>query len=156
MKLLLEDQGCFPVLCFPLLDLCYTLSSITEGESNNLVFLIHFLIFGFLKKNMRCRGAQSLGQNMKGFSKSHNTIKLTFLYGAWISHPSSRPRGGGGTPLYTPYRCVPPHWVGFLRPLGLKTSLHFVKPPTHTFLGVRHAFLPNERSREKNDCVTNP
>lgn len=81
MKLLLEDQGCFPVLCFPLLDLCYTLSSITEGESNNLVFLIHFLIFGFLKKNMRCRGAQSLGQNMKGFSKSHNTIKIeTFRF----------------------------------------------------------------------------
>lgn len=93
MKLLLEGQGCFPVLCFPLFDLCCTLSSITEGESNNLVFLIHFLIFGFLQKNMRCRGAQSLGQNMKGISKSQNTIKLTFLYGAWISDPSSRPGG---------------------------------------------------------------
>ena len=96
IKLLLEGQGCFPVLCFPLFDLCCTLSSITEGESNNLVFLVHFLIFGFLQKNMHCRGAKSLGQNMKGISKSHNTIKLIFLYGAWISDSSSRPGGRGG------------------------------------------------------------
>ena len=33
--------------------------------------------------------------------------------------------GGGGTPLYKPYRYLPPHWVGFLRRLGLKTSVQF-------------------------------
>ena len=32
----------------------------------------------------------------------------------------------GGSPLYKPYRYVPPHRVGFLRRFGLKTSLiHF-------------------------------
>ena len=36
-------------------------------------------------------------------------------------------RGGGGTPLYKPYRYVPPppHRVGFLRLFGLKTGIHF-------------------------------
>ena len=33
--------------------------------------------------------------------------------------------GGGGTPLYKPYRYVPPHRVGFLRRFGLKTGVHF-------------------------------
>ena len=32
---------------------------------------------------------------------------------------------GGGTPLYKPYRYVPPHRVGFLRRFGLKTGIHF-------------------------------
>ena len=33
---------------------------------------------------------------------------------------------GGGTPLYKPYRYVPPpHRVGFLRLFGLKTGIHF-------------------------------
>ena len=31
----------------------------------------------------------------------------------------------GGTPIYKPYRYVPPHWVGFLRRFGLKTGIHF-------------------------------
>ena len=31
--------------------------------------------------------------------------------------------GGGGTPLYKPYRYVPPHRVGFLRRFGLKTGI---------------------------------
>ena len=37
------------------------------------------------------------------------------------------PTGGGGvTPLYKPYRYVPPHRVGFLHRFGLKTGLiHF-------------------------------
>ena len=30
-----------------------------------------------------------------------------------------------GTPLYKPYRHVPPHRVGFLRRFGLKTGIHF-------------------------------
>ena len=33
--------------------------------------------------------------------------------------------GGGGTPLYKLYRCVPPRLVGFLRRFGLKTGTHF-------------------------------
>ena len=30
---------------------------------------------------------------------------------------------GGGTPLYKPYRYVPPHRVGFLCGFGLKTGI---------------------------------
>ena len=30
---------------------------------------------------------------------------------------------GGSTPLYKPYRHVPPHRVGFLRRFALKTSM---------------------------------
>ena len=32
---------------------------------------------------------------------------------------------GGGTPLYKPYRYVPPQRVGFLRRFGLKTGIDF-------------------------------
>ena len=32
---------------------------------------------------------------------------------------------GEGTPLYKPYRYVPPHRVGFLRRFGLKTGIDF-------------------------------
>ena len=32
---------------------------------------------------------------------------------------------GGGTPLYKPYRYVPPHRVGFLRRFGLRTGIDF-------------------------------
>ena len=32
---------------------------------------------------------------------------------------------GGDTPLYKPYRYVPPHRVGVLRRFGLKTGTHF-------------------------------
>ena len=32
---------------------------------------------------------------------------------------------GRGTPLYKPYRYVPPHRVGVLRRFALKTGLHF-------------------------------
>ena len=35
------------------------------------------------------------------------------------------PGGGGGAPLYKPYRYVPPNRVGFLRRFGLKTDIHF-------------------------------
>ena len=35
------------------------------------------------------------------------------------------PGGVGGTPLYKPYRYVPPRRVGVLRRFGLKTGLHF-------------------------------
>ena len=33
--------------------------------------------------------------------------------------------GGGSTPLYKPYRYVPPHRLGFLRRFGLKTGMVF-------------------------------
>ena len=33
--------------------------------------------------------------------------------------------GGGGTPLYKPYRYVLRHRVGFLRLFDLKTGIHF-------------------------------
>ena len=33
--------------------------------------------------------------------------------------------GPGGTPFCKLYRYVSPHWVGFLRRLGLKTGIHF-------------------------------
>ena len=32
---------------------------------------------------------------------------------------------GGTTPLYKPYRYVPPHREGVLRRFGLKTDIHF-------------------------------
>ena len=34
------------------------------------------------------------------------------------------PGGGGGTPLYNPYRYLPPHRAGFLRRFGVKTGIH--------------------------------
>ena len=34
--------------------------------------------------------------------------------------------GGGGTPLYKPYRYVQPQRIRFLGLCGLKTGLHFV------------------------------
>ena len=51
---------------------------------------------------------------------------------AWLLFPWNHilrpPRGGGGaTLLYKPYRYVPPHRVGFLRRLGLKTGIHFAQ-----------------------------
>ena len=33
--------------------------------------------------------------------------------------------GGRGTPLYFPYRYMPPQRVGFLRRFGLKTGIDF-------------------------------
>ena len=33
--------------------------------------------------------------------------------------------GGGSTPLYKPYRYVPPHRLGFLGRFGLKTGMVF-------------------------------
>ena len=36
-----------------------------------------------------------------------------------------RPPGGGGIPLYKPYRYVPPQMVWFLRRFGVKTGIDF-------------------------------
>ena len=35
------------------------------------------------------------------------------------------PPGGGGIPLYKPYRYVPPQMVWFLRRFGVKTGIDF-------------------------------
>ena len=48
-------------------------------------------------------------------------------------------RGGGGTPLYKPYRYVPPHRVEFLRCFGLKTGVHFAH------FGLERVWFPKER-----------
>ena len=42
------------------------------------------------------------------------------------SSSANYPAGGGGTPLYKPYRNVPPQRVRFLGLFGLKTGIDFV------------------------------
>ena len=42
-----------------------------------------------------------------------------------ISRTLAYSPGGEGTPLYKPYRYVPPHQVAFLRRFGLKNGIHF-------------------------------
>ena len=53
--------------------------------------------------------------------------------------------GGGGTPLYKPYRYVPPHRVGFLCGFGLKTGIRVYAFPI--LVWNRVWFL-----RELRDC----
>ena len=48
--------------------------------------------------------------------------------------------GGGGTPLYKPYRNVPPHRVAFLRRFGLKTGNHTLCP---LWSGIGYGFKGN-------------
>ena len=54
--------------------------------------------------------------------------------------------GGGGTPLYRPYRYVPPQREGFLRRFGLITGLDFAHFSLETGMvfegttGVRYGF----------------
>ena len=40
-------------------------------------------------------------------------------------HNRPEPGRGGGTPLYKPYRYVPPLRVGYWGLFGLKTCIHF-------------------------------
>ena len=42
-----------------------------------------------------------------------------------LAYAAGGPGGGGGTPLYKPYRYVPPQRVGFRLRFGLKTSVDF-------------------------------
>ena len=53
--------------------------------------------------------------NCKINSSRGNCVKLFWPSG----------EGGGGTPLYKPYRYVPPYRVGFLHHFGLKTGIDF-------------------------------
>ena len=62
-------------------------------------------------------------------------------------------KAGGGTPLYKPYRYVLPQRVGFLRRLGLKTSIdlaHFGLESGMVFEGATVVYehicrlIPNE------------
>ena len=50
----------------------------------------------------------------------HIRVSLMTCWRAGLSHSSRKCPGGGGTPLYKPYRYVPPHRIGFLRRFGLK------------------------------------
>ena len=56
---------------------------------------------------------------------------------------------GGGTPLYKPYRYVPPHRVGFLRRFGLKTSTDF----THFGLESGMVFEGTTGVYERINCL---
>ena len=69
-------------------------------------------------------------------------------------------RGGGrlGTPLYKPYRYVPPRRVGFLRLFGLKTGIDFAP----FWYGIGYGFRGNYRSvpneykvRKRNMLIRN-
>ena len=70
------------------------------------------------------------------------------------------PGGGGGTPVYKPYRYVPPRQVAFLGRFGLKTSIHFahfglesgmVFEGTHQeCMNVFIFSIPNEWERKRN------
>ena len=62
-----------------------------------------------------------------------------WLFGVWYI-PRGRGGGGRGTPLYKPYRYVPPHRVGSLRRFGLKTVIHAL---CLFWSGIRHGFRGN-------------
>ena len=72
----------------------------------------------------------------------------------------------GGTPLYKPYRYVPPQRVGFLRRFDLKTGIDFphfgpesvrvwfsreLRECTKVFI----VSIPNEQQRERNMPIRN-
>ena len=68
---------------------------------------------------------------------------------------------GGGTPLYKPYRYVPPYRVGFLGRFGLKTSTHFahfgqesgmVFKELWECMNVFVVSIPNELKKEREIC----
>ena len=70
----------------------------------------------------------------------------------------------GSTPLYKPYRYVPPHRVGFLHRFGLKTGIHFthfglesgvVFEGTTKYINVFIILIPNEKERMRNMRIQN-
>ena len=69
---------------------------------------------------------------------------------------------GGSTPLYKPYRYLPPHQVGFLCRFGLKTGIHFahfVLESGMVFRGTTECInamivsIPNELKRKFNKRI---
>ena len=75
----------------------------------------------FLKKDVSAlervqrKAARFCSQNNKRYASVTDMIKDL----GWATP------GGGGTPLYKPYRYVPRHRVGFFPFFGLKTGIHF-------------------------------
>ena len=72
--------------------------------------------------------------------------------------------GGEGAPLYKPYRYVPPHRVGFLRRIGLKTGIHFARfglesgmvfEETTEWMNVFIFAISNESERKGNMRIRN-
>ena len=68
----------------------------------------------------------------------HELMKI-LLYG---SQEHTDPRG---TPIYKPYRYVPPQRVGFLCLFGLKTGIDFA----HIVSGIGCVSIPNEQERKR-------
>ena len=52
--------------------------------------------------------------------------------------------GGGGTPLYYPYRYVPPQRVWFWPPFGLKTGTDFAHFGLESFMGYKEVYVVYE------------
>ena len=85
-------------------------------------------------------------------------MKLAVTHATSLFNPLA-----GGTPLYTQYRYVPPHRVGFLRRFGLKTGIHFAHFGLESGIvfggtvgvyegggGVFIVSIPNELERRRN------
>ena len=57
-------------------------------------------------------------------------------------------RRGGGTPLYYPYRYVPPQRVWFWLPFGLKTGTDFAHFGLESFMGYKGVYVVYELACE--------
>ena len=76
-----------------------------------------------------------------------------------------RPPGGGGIPLYKPYRYVPPQMVWFLRRFGVKTGIDFAhfglelgmvfEETTEVYERMGIVSIPNESQRKSNQRIRN-
>ena len=90
---------------------------ITRDELNKLLFF--WMEFGVLPFGRSDRPVSCSRPNLASNAKILNLEKKN----QWGKQRELFP---GGTPLYKPYRYVPPHRVGFLGRFGLKTGIHFV------------------------------
>ena len=95
---------------------------------NSILFvLLHWSYF--LNFSVACRACLLNLRYLHGKLKCFAKI-LKIAKNKCKSRPVERTREQnvpGGTPLYKLYRYVPPHQVGFLRPFGLKTGVHFAR-----------------------------